>query len=201
MDIVLLYSFKMVRFVPQWGGLNWQGKLLEVSWPLVLLALVPMFTAGATGLTFMTSRRSRVITVILCVIYVVLNIPLQFSLGAGLSPHVKLPALLYQATMPGLAEEFVYRGMLLMLLDKSFGRPWRLLGTQFGSGLIIVSVLFGLMHGLDIQGFGIRQVYWPEMVYAFIMGVILAWLRERTGSVWPGVVFHNFANVKNGFFV
>ncbi|MGA9853514.1 MAG: CPBP family glutamic-type intramembrane protease [Gammaproteobacteria bacterium] len=39
------------------------------------------------------------------------------------------------------------------------------------------------------------------MIFAFIMGVVLAWLRERAGSVWPGVVFHNFANVMNIFFV
>jgi uncharacterized protein len=201
LDIALVYSFKAAPLVPHWGGLNWQGKLLELSWPLVLVTLVPRFTAETTGLTFATSRMSWVITAMLCVIYFVLNIALQSGLGARFSPHVKLPALLYQATMPGLAEEFVYRGVLLLLLDESFGRSWRFLGAQFGWALVIVSVLFGLMHGLDIHGFGIRHVYWREMLYAFVMGVILAWLRERTGSVWPCVVLHNFANVMNGFFV
>ncbi len=201
LDIALVYSLKVVVFVPQWGGWNWQGKLLELSWPLVLTAFVPMFRANATGLTFETARGSWVSMAILCVIYVALNTPLRYSLGAHFSSHVKLPALLYQATMPGLAEEFAYRGVLLMLLDKSFGRPWRLLGAQFGWGLIIVSVLFGLMHGLDIHGFSIQHIYWSELVFTFIMGVLFAWLRERAGSVWPGVAFHNFANVMNRFFV
>ncbi len=200
LDIALLYLFKVVNVIP-WGGWNWQGKLLELSWPLLLVAFVPGFTAATTGLAFKTASGSWRVLLIACVIYILVNTPVLIGLGAHFTPHVKLPTLLYEATMPGLGEEFVYRGVLLALLNELFGRPWRLLGARFGWGLVITSVMFGLLHGLDIHGFSVHHIYWLEMSYAFVMGLVLAWLRERTGSVWPGVIFHNLANVMDIFFV
>jgi membrane protease YdiL (CAAX protease family) len=200
LDVALLSLYALIRFVPAWGGWNWQGKLLEACWPLALVAFAPMFSAGNTGLTFETSPGSWTVMSVLCAIYALLNAPLQLGLGAHLSWHVKPATLLFEATLPGMAEEFVYRGVLLTLLNKMFGRPWRLWGAQFGWGLLIISVLFGLLHGLDIHDFSVQRIYWAPMIFAFIVGLALAWLRERTGSVWPGVVFHNFANVMNFFF-
>ena len=201
LDVAVLELSRVLHLVPGWGGWNWQGKLLESSWPLILVALVPMLTAANTGLTFETARGSWSVMLIVCLVYVALNLPLQFAMGAHLSLHVKLPTLLFQASMPGLGEEFVYRGVLLALLNKVFGRPWRLWGARYGFGLVVISVMFGLLHGLDIHGFSVRHVVWPEMIFAFVMGLALAWLRERTGSVWPGVLFHNLANVMNLLFV
>ena len=37
-DIAVIFLFTLARFVPAWGNLNWQGKLLEDAWPLVLAA-------------------------------------------------------------------------------------------------------------------------------------------------------------------
>ncbi|MDE2234980.1 MAG: CPBP family intramembrane metalloprotease [Gammaproteobacteria bacterium] len=201
LDIGLIFLFKVITVIPGWGGWNWQGKLLELSWPLLLLAFVPGFTASATGLSFKTIQGSWRVMTIVCVLYAIVNTPLQLLLGAHFSLHVKLPEFLYEATMPGLGEEFVYRGVLLALLNELFGRPWKLLGARFGWGLVITSVMFGLLHGLDIHGFSVHHIYWVEMIFAFVMGVVLAWLRERTGSVWPGVAFHNLANVMNILFV
>lgn len=93
-------------------------------------------------------------------------------------------------------------GIHLLPLLPLFGvgfLAWRLSGAEFGRGLVMISVMFGLPRGLDIRGFSIRRVYRPEVIYAFVMGVALAWLRAPTGSVWPGVAFHNFANVMNTF--
>lgn len=201
MDIGLIFLFKVITVIPDWGGWNWQGKLLELSWPLLLVAFVPGFTAAATGLTFKALQGSWRVLAITCVLYAIVNTPFQHLLGAHFSLHVKLPTLIYEATLPGIGEEFVYRGVLLAMLNEVFGRPWKLLGARFGWGLVIISVMFGLLHGLDIRGFSLHHIYWVEMIYAFVMGVILAWLRERTGSVWPGVIFHNLANVMNVLFV
>ena len=201
LDVAVLELSRVLHLVPGWGGWNWQGKLLESTWPLILVALLPMLTAANTGLTFETARGSWTVMLIVCLVYVALNLPLQLALGAHFSLHVKMPTLLFQASMPGLGEELAYRGVLLALLNKVFGRPWRLWGAQYGFGLVVISVMFGLLHGLDIRGFRVRHVFWPEMTYAFLVGLTLTWLRERTGSVWPGVVFHNLANVMNFLFV
>jgi len=39
------------------------------------------------------------------------------------------------------------------------------------------------------------------MFLPMAIGFVLAWIRERTGSVWPGVLLHNFINTINDLFV
>jgi len=132
---------------------------------------------------------------------VLIGIPVLLLMGAHFGIDGQLPTFAYEATMPGLGEEFVYRGVFLMLLNDAFGRPWKFAGIQFGWGFIIVTAMFGLLHGIDARGPGDMHIYWSGMIFPVIVGAVLAWLRERTGSVWPGVLFHNFVNVLNHLLV
>jgi hypothetical protein len=72
-----------------------------------------------------------------------------------------------------LAEELLFRGVGYSLL------------RQYGVKLAIVAigVAFALTHGL-VEAFPIL----------FVLGAALAWLRERTGSVYPGMILHGLFN-------
>ena len=200
LDIALIFLFKFVRFIPDWGHLNWQGKLLELGWPLLLVALVPAFSPAAVGFRLPGNSRSWRTLLIICVLYAAIAMPLMLYF-AKWDPDFanKLPVYAYEGSMPGLGEEFVYRGVLLMLLNQAFGRPWKLAGIQFGWGFVIVTAMFGLLHGIDGTP-GKVHIYWSAMIFPVVIGTVLAWLRERTGSVWPGVVFHNFVNLLSTLF-
>jgi hypothetical protein len=50
--------------------------------------------------------------------------------------------------MAGLAEELVFRGVYQSLLNRAFGKPWRLADAEFGWGLIITAILFAGSNGL-----------------------------------------------------
>jgi membrane protease YdiL (CAAX protease family) len=71
-------------------------------------------------------------------------------------------------------EEITYRGVGYSLLER-FGR-W--------PAILLVGLLFGLAHGL------IESL--PVLV-AF--GSVLAWIRSRTGSVFPGMLLHALFNL------
>lgn len=200
MDIAFVWLFKLVRFVPNWGNWNWQGKLLEAAWPVLLaLALPAAFPARRLGLTLPEGRRSWRTLAITCALYIIVAIAVFLSLGARFGIHGTPATFAYEATMPGLGEELMYRGLLLMLLNEAFGRPWKFAGIQFGWGFIIVTAMFGFLHGVDVEPgqAQLAHVYWSGMIFPALIGVVLAWLRERTGSVWPGVIFHNVVNVLN----
>lgn len=203
LDIALVFSFKLVSFIPSWGDLNWQGKVLEIAWPLLLAALVPMFSAARIGLKLPTVPHSWRAWLIACGAYLVICVPVMFLLGAHFDPAAgtNLPTFLYEASMPGLAEEFVYRGVFLMLLNEAFGRPWKFAGIQLGWGFIIVTVMFGFLHAVDAKSLSDIHIHWSNLIFPLITGVILAWLKERTGSVWPCVLLHNFVNTFNDLFV
>lgn len=200
LDIALIFLFEVVTLVPHWGGWNWQGKLLQSAWPLLLVAVVPMFTAEEVGVRLPAERRNWLIVLAMCALYAVIALPLLLHFAQWKPDFVhKLPTYVYEGTMPGLGEELAYRGVMLMLLNRAFGRPWRFAGIRFGWGFVIVTAMFGFLHGIDATP-GKVHIYWTAMLFPAATGVVLAWLRERTGSVWPCVVFHNFVNVLSTLF-
>lgn len=199
-SIACVFSYQLVEFIPAWGKWNWQGKVLGAVWPVALALLVPRaFAAKRVGFTLPAHARHWRTLWIVCVLYACAFIVVMLLSGAHFGMYGNLPSLVYEATLPGLAEEFVYRGVLLMLLDEAFGRPWKFAGIGFGWGFIIVTVLFGLIHGVDAESLGHIRIAWVAMLFPVVIGAVLAWLRERTDSVWPGVVFHNFVDVLSQF--
>ena len=202
LDNACIWLMKVVEFIPAWGRWNWQGKVLEAGFPVLLaLALPAAFGAKRMGLGLPVSKRSWRDTAITCALYLVVGVPLILLMGAHFGLTAGAPTYAYEATMPGLGEEIMYRGVMLMLLNEAFGRPWKFAGIQFGWGFIIVSALFGFLHGMDAPSMEKIQIVWSGMIFPALTGIVLAWLRERTGSVWPGVLFHNFVNVVNQFLV
>ena len=71
-------------------------------------------------------------------------------------------------------EELTYRGLGYSLLER-FGR-W--------PAIISVGLLFGLAHGL-VESLPVLAFF----------GAVLAWIRSRTGSVYPGMILHSLFNL------
>jgi membrane protease YdiL (CAAX protease family) len=77
-------------------------------------------------------------------------------------------------TFVPFAEELAFRGLGYSLLER-FGR-W--------PAILAVGLLFGLAHGLIVS--------LPVIV---VFGCVLAWIRARTGSVYPGMLLHATFNL------
>ena len=84
---------------------------------------------------------------------------------------IGLPWTLFVVGMcPAIFEELAFRGLLQ-------GRLKALLGHT--TGILVTAAAFGLAHGLT---FGLP--------FQLGLGVYLGYLRERTGSLYPGMVTH-----------
>lgn len=92
--------------------------------------------------------------------------------------------------MPGLAEELVYRGCLLGLLDRLFLGRLRMFAAPLGWGALVTALLFGLLHGLWLDSFLSLHIDWIALRNAVVSGLVFAWLRARTGSLVMPVVAH-----------
>jgi ABC-2 type transport system permease protein/sodium transport system permease protein len=91
----------------------------------------------------------------------------------ALPPEVVLATL---AVAPALVEELFFRGYLFAALEKSL-RP--------RDAILASAVLFGLFHVL------VTDVLVPErLIPSTLMGLVLGWVRWRSGSVWPGMLLH-----------
>lgn len=82
--------------------------------------------------------------------------------------------IIASAVFPALVEEFAFRGVIMGIL------------MPFGEGFSIVATaaLFGILHG-----------NFEQIPFAFLVGLILCFIRAKTGSIWPGIILHFLNNL------
>jgi sodium transport system permease protein len=78
--------------------------------------------------------------------------------------------LLLVALTPAICEELAFRGFILSGL--------RRMGHKWGA-IVLSAVFFGLTHGLLQQSLA-----------ACVVGVVIGYVAVKTGSLWPGVLYH-----------
>lgn len=94
--------------------------------------------------------------------------------GQALSPAALAALLLLVAGLVPFAEELLFRGMLYPLLRARMG---------VAAAIALNAALFALVH------------FVPLLLPAlFVVGLLMAYLRERSGSIWPPVCFHVLQN-------
>jgi membrane protease YdiL (CAAX protease family) len=74
-----------------------------------------------------------------------------------------------------LIEEVLFRGALLSVLRTRLGDGW---------AIAVSAIVFGAVHLPDLDWL------WYAVPNLILVGVFCAWLRVRSGSIWPGFVAH-----------
>jgi len=168
---------------------NWEGKTLAVVLSLAVASL-PVLGWKRVGLTLTQDRKglrgALILSGLLAALF--LGLALYFP-GEGFD----IDSLAFELTMPGFDEELFYRGVLLLMLNEAFGRPVRVLGAPIGWGAALTALAFGLTHALGYQDGGFT-FDWAPMATTGLAGLLLVWLREKTGSVLLPVLLHNYGN-------
>jgi CAAX protease family protein len=97
----------------------------------------------------------------------------------------------------GFGEEIFFRGYIQSRVDQSFGRPYQYLGFEFGMGLLVSSLLFGLIHALNTVDYfhGKFDFGWRMGLQSIAVGLFYGLIRTRTGSVLPGAIEHGLSDV------
>ncbi|MBB6551234.1 CPBP family intramembrane glutamic endopeptidase [Nonomuraea rubra] len=88
--------------------------------------------------------------------------------------------------IPAFGEEWGWRGWLV---------PWLSAEAGVSRGLLISGLIWGLWHApLTLLGYNYPNLgAWAALVFVgfcVTFGLVLGWLRLRTGSIWPAVVAH-----------
>ena len=174
-------------FLP--AGWNWQGKFLECLWVLAFVATG--YAGNYADFGFRRRLAAGAGRPLLLAAALGLCFPIFGLFVAGFRMPTDVETFLFELTMPGLAEELVFRGVFQSLLNQVFGRPWRLLGTQVGWGYVLTTLLFTAAHGIFVNRALHPQFSAFSMLPGLYAGLILGWMRERGESLWPCVLLHN----------
>lgn len=97
-----------------------------------------------------------------------------FSTNMGGSVVGYIAAFLALVVAAPIIEETIFRGYLFGRLRKT---------SSFFVSAILSSAVFAYLHGqLNVA------------IDVFVLSLFLCWLRDRFGSIWPGVIVHAFKN-------
>lgn len=148
--------------------LSWQAvgfKPVSTSW---------LLWAAVTAVLFIP-----IIGLIALAIQVALGLPLEnpqleFLAPADISWYGILAMVVFGGFIVPIAEEVFFRGVLYRWMRQSL-RMW--------PAILISSAIFGALHG-DIAVGGAT----------FVMGILLAWFYERSGSLWAPISIHIINN-------
>ncbi len=176
---------------------NWTGKLLDIA-ALSVAALVLVgtgrLTRAETGFTLAQAPGFGKVVLFAAVPFLLLIAGLTAAYFGNAKPPSQ-ETLFYEATLPGLAEELSYRGVMLAIFNRMFVGRLNLLGARVGYGALAISVAFGALHGMAFDDTFHIQMDALTMAITGTVGFVLAWFRERTGSLALPIVLHNCVNV------
>lgn len=161
--------------------------LTLISNALTLLILLPVFAAQkksyvreislfplVPGAIWPLVSGAMALAAVVALVLALLPIPQELmdaynSAAVGLGEPGLISALSTVLFAP-IAEEVIFRGLVYTRLRRAM--PAAL-------ACVLSSLVFGLLHG---------QLLW--IAYAFIMGVVLTLVFERTGTLWASIVVH-----------
>jgi len=189
-DRILSY-LPSLPFIPH-NELLWQAKFLQFIWPILFILIYRHLSFSDVGVTIKIRTGSFRPILIMALVLVLLKI---LEIVNGFRHPGNIEWLLFMMIMPGLSEELIFRGVFQSLLDRSFGKPWRLWGAQVGFGLILTSLIFGIEHYQMINRAGIIHFNGPINIAPFYAGFALGWIRERGGSLLPCIIVHGLIDV------
>ena len=181
---------------------NWGGKIAAIAlWGISLVTLLKYkkdFKLADAGFTFKQNENSTKPVLFGLVIFVLIQIALTMLFGSG--PDYDTEELLFQATMPGLDEEPMFRGIILYTLTLAIvSNRFSILGANINIAGVLIVLLFGLGHGVMYSS-GEFTFSAVSLSITGFYGFILLWFRERTGSLVFPIIAHNSVNFVGQFF-
>lgn len=152
------------------------------------LIVIPVYTDGANRLGW---RRERSLVHFAtgfiggAVMSITLNISsLRLDIVHDVPYGFILQLLIFSFFVAALQEETLFRGYVQPRLEEKYGRL---------RGLLLTSILFGLAH----IGF---LTIWGSLL-AVILGIVMGYLRDRTGTLLAPWGFHGTLNFMGHMFI
>ena len=185
------FYFESIRF-PEHAMWNWSGKFYAMMFSIMFVLFYRKISLAEYGLTWRQQPSSIMPCLVLTTFYIVAGFIIGLLTDSGYD--ISIEYLLFELSMPGLDEEIFYRGIGLALLNRAFGKNRGLFGAKVGWGLIIISLLFGLVHGVGLTDQMELKIDLFSVLLTAFAGFLLGWLRQRSGSLVLPIAAHNLGN-------
>jgi membrane protease YdiL (CAAX protease family) len=172
---------------------NWSGKIFALLFSILCVVFfknkLPKHKVGLTT-TFKQGSFKPALIFTICYLSIICIGSFFFQ---GKLPHsMDKQDILWNTTiLPDFSEEFMERGILLVLLNNIFNKNWIFFRAKAGPGLIFICLLFGLEHGLFVN-YLFKFTFLPFDFFrtVFVSALAFTWLKERTGNLIFPIIAH-----------
>ncbi|HEX2945191.1 MAG TPA: CPBP family intramembrane glutamic endopeptidase [Clostridia bacterium] len=170
---------------------NWGGALIVAAIEAAVMVIV-IYIINKNSNINRNSNRTKNLVLLSCIIIV--GGLLQALFGRMISDIVSSFVRFFIIVAP--AEEFFFRGYVQTKLNDVFEKNFHLPGVNFGWGLIVSSLLFGVMHVFNSYNPFLcsYDISLPWGIWTIILGFILGLIREKTNSLTAPVILHAVIN-------
>jgi membrane protease YdiL (CAAX protease family) len=184
-EILVTRFWWSLPFAAAEGEWNWGGKLLALA-ATIMVASTPAFGWRRTGLTLHQAPGSWHAWVLA---FAIILYACARSAFVSDGQPVDRNTMAFLWTMPGLEEEIFFRGVLLVAMNEAFASRRRVMGAELGWGAVLTPILFGAGHGVSYSDGNVALALGP-VLWTFVLGLLLVWVRERTGSLLAPILCH-----------
>ena len=106
----------------------------------------------------------------------------ELGFAAGIAGPELIFVFLSLVILPPLVEELLVRGFLYTGLKTKL---------PFVAAALVASIVFAAAH---LQWGSGKPLLWTAAADTFVLSMVLIWLRQKTGSLWPGIGVHFIKN-------
>ena len=157
---------------------NWNSALILAGVEIILLVVIGWKLKKHPGI--------NQVGVFALVWVTLVASPTESSIGKALAEFVTYGVFV------AFGEEIIFRGCTQSRLNEAFDRPYRFFGVEFGWGVVITAMLFGLTHiGLTTSLItGQIKLYWAWGFWTFFRSISFSLIREKSGSILAPSLLH-----------
>ncbi|MGB5820689.1 MAG: CPBP family intramembrane glutamic endopeptidase [Saonia sp.] len=162
-----------------WGFADWAGSITLGIVYLMVFYFIPKVTHRLPTRNDTAAPNKRITAFVIFSLLTVIIAYFTYE-------HIPIISkILYYIFIVGLGEELLFRGYLQSSFNRYFGKSFHIRDVNFGWGLFLSALLFGMMHALVVV-----PPLWPWAIFTLIIGLILGFIREKDGSILAAVLLH-----------
>jgi len=172
-------SFVIIGFLG-WSFTSWHGAITATVFFSTALVFIPKVTRKLSTRDEVEKKNLKIIYLLATISTLTFIVLLVLT---DLNPILR--NIFYFFFIVAVGEELLFRGYLQSSFNLFFGKYFKIYDVRFGWGLILSSILFGIIHALVVS-----PIAWPWMLFTFIGGLILGFVREKDGSLLAPILLH-----------
>lgn len=199
--VMLIYSFGLIfQIIPALRLFYGQISLMDLF--LILFVMIFISKIKIKEFGFKKAKfKTYIFSIIITFIYVFSFSLIQYqilkvrNINSSENNYPLVLMILVPFLIAPISEELIFRGYLQESLADLKNKGFRIYKVYLNIPIIISALLFSIAHlGIITKGVNLSFVF-CTMIFAFFLGLISGYYKEKSESIYPSIVIHSFANL------